>query len=91
MMYPDRIPPLSGILIGAVENWAREQSANAVRINPLENMEKILVNWLGFKRMTNKYVSGQTPYTDEELSPYIENSMGFYWYINLVKFLDDVE
>lgn len=92
MMYPNILPPVSDILIGAVENWALEQGVNAIRINPLEPMDKILVKRLGFKMLTdsdNPQNYPSVPYTDKELSPFI--SKYFEWDTMVVKFLDQEE
>lgn len=89
-MLDHDIPPLSMILIDAVESWAREQGVQAIRINPLDVMMKILVEKQGFmllsRSSTPDFDYPRIEMSDDQLSPYLYRV--FPYRNQVVKFLE---
>lgn len=66
-LHPKALPLTSQILIDAVEAWARAKGANAIRINPIENMNRILTRYHQFTPLT--------PAAAAEISPFLQTEL----------------
>lgn len=76
---PTIVPAVSEILIQAVETWAHQQNANAIRINPLKVMYEILTQKLGFTRIDEA--------TAREISPFLFELSDFISIYRVIKYL----